>query len=386
MTNPTLALASELIMEASITPNDAQCQKIISNRLSTIGFDCEIIQFGEVKNLWAKRRGKRALGLPGKTLVFAGHTDVVPTGPMNQWTSDPFKPSIRNRCLYGRGAADMKTSLAAFVIATEEFITNTPNHFHDIAFLITSDEEGDAIDGTAKVLKHLVNRKEKLDYCIVGEPSSKKIFGDTIKNGRRGSMSGKLTVIGQQGHIAYPHLAKNPIHMLSEALFRLSEYKWGGENNYFPATSWQTSNIHGGTGAGNVIPATVSIDFNFRFSNEHTPDNLKQNFIDILKSTGLKEKEFIIEWNLSGLPFLTKELVLCASLKEAILKETGVIAKLSTDGGTSDGRFISQYCPEVLEFGPCNSSIHQIDEHVDIDTIVPLKNIYRRVLEKLVIK
>lgn len=385
MTNPTLALASELITQPSVTPSDAECQKIISTRLSKMNFNCETIQFGKVKNLWAKRQGKRALGVPGKTFVFAGHTDVVPTGPIDQWTSAPFQPDIRNGYLYGRGAADMKTSIAAFIVATEEFVMKNPNHFHDIAFLITSDEEGDAVDGTAKVLTHLISLQESLDYCIVGEPSSKKIFGDTIKNGRRGSMSGKLTIIGRQGHIAYPHLAKNPIHMLSRALFALSEYKWGGENTYFPATSWQASNINGGTGAGNVIPKTVSLDFNFRFSNNHTPTILQKDFVHILKKSGLKDEEFLIEWNVSGLPFLTQESNLCNSLKKAIFDETGVKAELSTDGGTSDGRFIAQHCSEVLEFGPCNASIHQIDEHIDIKTIIPLKNIYRRVLEQLVV-
>lgn len=383
MTN-TLALASKLIAQPSITPDDAQCQNIISDRLASIGFNCQSLQFGAVKNLWAKRRGKRKLNIPGKTLVFAGHTDVVPTGPIDQWTSNPFQPDIRNGYLYGRGAADMKTSIAAFVVATEEFVLNHPNHFHDIAFLITSDEEGEAINGTTKVLEHLAIQKEIFHYCIIGEPSSKNIFGDTIKNGRRGSMNGKLTILGQQGHIAYPHLAKNPIHMLAPALHALSQYQWGGENQHFPSTSWQVSNIHGGTGASNVIPATINLDFNFRFSNEHSPEDLKKKLTYILKTTGITDKEFIIQWHLSGLPFLTRESLLSDILKNAILKETGVATTLSTDGGTSDGRFIAKYCSEVLEFGPCNDSIHKIDENIEISTIESLKNIYRRVLEQLI--
>jgi len=378
----TLRLAEQLISCASVTPEDASCQAILAARLAPLGFDCETIVSGpadfRVTNLWAKRPARHAPGAP--LLVFAGHTDVVPTGPLEQWHSHPFAPSHRDGKLYGRGASDMKTSLAAFVVAVEEFIAKRPDTPLSIGFLLTSDEEGPANDGTTIVCQALQARGERLDYCIVGEPTSVERTGDMIKNGRRGSLSARLTVNGVQGHIAYPQLAKNPIHLVAPALAELVAVQWDAGNAFFPATSWQVSNIHGGTGATNVIPGAVVIDFNFRFSTESSPESLQQRACAVLDRHAL---EYRIDWVLGGLPFLTPPGTLVNAVREAIQAETGLIAQLSTTGGTSDGRFIAKICPQVIEMGPPNATIHQINEHVRVSDIEPLKNIYRRTLEIL---
>ncbi|MBP7132616.1 MAG: succinyl-diaminopimelate desuccinylase [Aquabacterium sp.] len=379
----TVRLAEALIARPSVTPVDEGCQALMTERLRAIGFDCQTLVFGPpdapVTNLWAiKRGGGHASGAP--TLVFAGHTDVVPTGPTDQWTSPPFVPSYRNGCLYGRGAADMKTSLAAMVVASEEFVTQHPAHAGSIAFLITSDEEGPSIDGTVKVCEWLTAQGERLDACIVGEPTSVKQVGDMIKNGRRGSLSGKLRVHGIQGHIAYPHLARNPIHQAAPALAELATIVWDQGNDHFPPTSWQMSNIHAGTGANNVIPGELVIDFNFRFSTESTPEGLQSRLEEVLHQHGLS---FHIDWTLGGRPFLTRRGPLVDAMAAAIKDVTGLETELSTTGGTSDGRFIAQICPQVVEFGPVNASIHKIDEHVAVADIEPLKNIYRQTLERL---
>ena len=381
--NRALHLTEQLISRRSVTPEDAQCQKIIAERLAPLGFGCETIASGpdsfRVTNLWAKRAGSRKGGT-ARTLVFAGHTDVVPTGPLEQWSSDPFTPSHRDGKLYGRGAADMKTSIAAFVVAVEEFLAAHPDPALSIAFLITSDEEGPATDGTVVVCERLKARGERLDYCIVGEPSSVERVGDMIKNGRRGSMSGKLTVKGVQGHIAYPQLARNPIHQAMPALAELAALEWDRGNDFFQPTSWQVSNIHGGTGATNVIPGSVVVDFNFRYSTESTPEGLKKLTHEVLDRHGL---EYTLDWVIGGLPFLTTPGDLVGAISDGIRAETGIETELSTTGGTSDGRFISQICPQVIEFGPVNATIHKIDEHVRVADIEPLKNIYRRTLENL---
>jgi succinyl-diaminopimelate desuccinylase len=379
----TLRLTEELITRPSVTPRDEGCQAIIAARLSALGFQCESMDSGpddfRVTNLWA-RLGSGAQ----PTLVFAGHTDVVPTGPLDAWTSDPFVPSHRDGVLYGRGASDMKASLAAMVVACEEFVAAHPRPPIDIAFLLTSDEEGPALDGTVVVCERLRQRQERMDWCIVGEPTSVERTGDMIKNGRRGSMSGKLTIKGIQGHIAYPHLAKNPVHMAAPALAELAGTDWDAGNEFFPPTSWQISNIHGGTGASNVIPGTVVIDFNFRFSTESTPEALQSRVAEILLRHGLKpQADYDLLWTISGRPFLTAPGTLVNAVRAAIRSETGTETQLSTTGGTSDGRFIAQVCPQVIEMGPPNASIHKIDEHVAVANIEPLKNIYRRVLENL---
>jgi succinyl-diaminopimelate desuccinylase len=375
-----LRLAEQLIACRSVTPEDGGCQALIAERLSALGFACESHPFGpegaRVSNLWAVRRGAPG----GKLLVFAGHTDVVPTGPLGQWQSDPFVPTKRDGKLYGRGAADMKTSIAAMVVAAEEYVQAHPNAPGSIAVLITSDEEGPSIDGTARVCDALRARGERLDYCIVGEPTSVERLGDMVKNGRRGSLSGRLVVRGVQGHIAYPQLAKNPIHQAAPALAELVATVWDSGNEYFPPTGWQVSNIHAGTGAGNVIPGELVVDFNFRFSTESTPDVLKQGVHAILDRHGL---DYGIEWTLGGEPFLTPVGNLSHAMRAAIHSETGIDAQLSTTGGTSDGRFIAKLCPQVVEFGPINASIHKIDEHVEVASIEPLKNIYRKTLEVL---
>jgi succinyl-diaminopimelate desuccinylase len=382
-TNSTLALTEQLISQNSVTPADGGCQDLIANRLKAIGFECETMMSGpdhfRVTNLWAVKRG--SLGKPGPLLSFAGHTDVVPTGPLDKWSSNPFKPTQQDGFLYGRGAADMKTSLAAFVVATEEFVAKHPDHKGSIAFLLTSDEEGPAHDGTVIVCNELKKRGERLDYCVVGEPTSVDQLGDTIKNGRRGSLSGKLKVIGLQGHIAYPHLAKNPIHLMAPALAELAEVTWDQGNDHFQPTAWQVSNIHAGTGATNVIPGEVVIDFNFRFSTENTADRLKEKLEAILKKHQLN---FTIEWNLSGEPFLTQPGDLSQAMQASIKAVANVTAELSTTGGTSDARFIAKICPQVVEFGPRNATIHQINERVELADIEPLKNIYKGVLEKLI--
>jgi succinyl-diaminopimelate desuccinylase len=380
--SPALSLTEQLIARRSVTPEDGGCQALLASRLAPLGFECETLAFGpenfRVTNLWAVRRGR-----PGsRLLVFAGHTDVVPTGPLTQWTSDPFVPTHRGGLLYGRGAADMKTSIAAFVVAVEEFVAAHGDRCGGIGLLITSDEEGPSVDGTVKVCEVLRQRGERLDYCIVGEPTSVDRLGDMIKNGRRGSLSGKLTVKGVQGHIAYPQLAKNPIHLAAPALAELAAIEWDRGNDHFPPTSWQMSNIHGGTGASNVIPGEVVVDFNFRFSTEATPESLKARVNAVLDRHGL---DYAIAWSLSGEPFLTPRGALVEALEAAIRSETGLATELSTTGGTSDGRFISKICRQVVEFGPLNATIHKIDEHVSVAEIHPLKNIYRKTLEGLLL-
>ena len=382
----TLALTEQLIACRSETPQDAQCQTIIGQRLAALGFELETQVSGpdhfRVTNLWAKRPAAQVNHPQAATkmIVFAGHTDVVPAGPTDQWASDPFTPTHRAGLLYGRGAADMKTSLAAFVVATEEFIAAQPDTPLSIGFLLTSDEEGPALDGTVKVVDMLRQRGEPLDYCLVGEPTSVKRTGDMIKNGRRGTMSGKLTIKGVQGHIAYPQLAKNPIHLLAPALAELTGMEWDQGNPFFPPTSWQVSNIHGGTGASNVIPGTVVVDFNFRFGTESTPHALQTRLQAVLDKHGL---DFDLTWVIGGLPFLTAPGALMDAVAAAIAFETGITTELSTSGGTSDGRFIASICPQVIELGPPNATIHKIDECVALADIEPLKNIYRRVLENL---
>jgi succinyl-diaminopimelate desuccinylase len=374
LTNETLALAVELLKRRSLTPDDAGCHDLIAARLQKQGFHIERHCHNGVDNLWARK------GTAAPVVCFAGHTDVVPTGPLEQWLSDPFEPTIRDGQLYARGAADMKTSDAAFVTATERFLAAHPDHAGSIAFLLTSDEEGPATDGTVRVVEALKARGELLDYCIVGEPTSAAEFGDTIKNGRRGSLSGKLTIKGVQGHIAYPHLAKNPIHLAAPAVAELADTMWDEGNAYFPPTTWQISNIHAGTGATNVIPGTVSIDFNFRFSTASTAEGLMDALNEILDSHGL---DYEIDWNLSGKPFLTPRGPLCDQLSDAIREVTGITPGLSTTGGTSDGRFIADICREVVEFGPLNMSIHKLNEHVAVENIEPLSAIYQKTLEKL---
>jgi succinyl-diaminopimelate desuccinylase len=370
------ALAEALIRQRSVTPDDHGCQKLVAERLAPLGFSCETIESNGVTNLWAVRRGSA----PGPTLAFAGHTDVVPTGPLDQWTSDPFVPTVRDGRLYGRGAADMKSSIAAFVVAVEELLESGADHAGRIALLLTSDEEGPATDGTVKVVERLDERGERLDFCIVGEPTSVERLGDMVKNGRRGSLSGRLVVAGVQGHIAYPHLARNPIHLLAPALAELVATEWDRGNEYFPPTSWQVSNIQAGAGATNVIPGRITLDFNFRFSTASTVESLKQRLATVLDAHGL---DYTLDWSLSGMPFLTARGRLSDTLSAAIRAETGLDTELSTTGGTSDGRFIARICPQVIEFGPPNASIHKIDEHVELAALEPLKNIYRRTIASL---
>jgi succinyl-diaminopimelate desuccinylase len=374
--NKTLLLAEQLIALSSVTPQDRGCQARLAELLAPLGFDCETVQSGDVTNLWARRGNTQPL------LVFAGHTDVVPTGPLEQWQSHPFTPTQRDGKLYGRGAADMKTSIAAMVVAVDEFVHAHPDHKGSIGFLLTSDEEGPATDGTVVVCERLKARGEQLDYCIVGEPTSVGPLGDMIKNGRRGTMSGRLVIKGVQGHIAYPHLAKNPIHLAAPALAALVAEKWDDGNEYYAPTSCQISNIHGGTGASNVIPGEVVVDFNFRFATASTPAGLQQRVQSLLERHGL---DFDLQWTIGGLPFLTPRGELSTALAAAIRAETGIETELSTSGGTSDGRFIAQICPQVIEFGPPNASIHKIDEHIELRYIEPLKNIYRRTLENLLL-
>jgi succinyl-diaminopimelate desuccinylase len=382
----TRRLAEALIARPSVTPRDAGCIDLVRERLDALGFASEIIDSGpdgfRVRNLWSKRTATRTDTAPEaiKTIVFAGHTDVVPTGPLAQWTSDPFVPTERDGKLYGRGASDMKTSIAAFVVAAEQFLAARPDAPLNIALLLTSDEEGPALDGTVVVCEALKARGETLDYCIVGEPTSVRRTGDMIKNGRRGTLSGRLTVRGIQGHIAYPHLARNPIHELAPALAELVAIEWDRGNAFFPPTSWQVSNIHGGTGASNIVPGEVVVDFNFRFCTESTPESLRQRVEAVLQKHGLDHE---LTWTLGGRPFLTPPGTLVEAVRAAIRAETGLETELSTTGGTSDGRFIAQICPQVVELGPPNASIHKIDEHIALADIEPLTRIYRRVLENL---
>ena len=370
----TLNLTKELISKKSITPLDEGCQELLISHLELLGFKIEKMPYGKVKNFYARK------GHDAPLLVFAGHTDVVPSGPEVEWSSPPFEPTIKNDRLYGRGAADMKASLAAFIVSIEEFLTENKNHKGSIGLLITSDEEGIAVDGTVKVIEALKNRKEKIDFCIVGEPTCVAKFGDTVKNGRRGSLSAKLKVKGIQGHIAYPELIKNPIHTVAPAIDDLVKTIWDEGNEYFPKTSWQISNINGGTGATNVVPGFVEILFNFRYSSASTADMLKSRFIEILNKHQL---DYDINWQHSGEPYLTEKGSLVNILSDAVEEISGTKPTISTTGGTSDGRFISKLCDQVVEFGPINESIHKINENVIIDDIETLKDIYKLTISKI---
>jgi succinyl-diaminopimelate desuccinylase len=374
MSDKTLELAKQLIARPSQTPRDEGCQEIMIARLEPLGFKIERLRFGDVDNFWAVRGAARPL------VAFAGHTDVVPSGPREAWKSDPYQPEVRDGILYGRGAADMKSSLAAFITAIEDFLDRHPRHRGAIGLLITSDEEGPAVNGTVKVMEWLGKQGIKLDYCLIGEPSSVKVLGDTIKNGRRGSLSGRLVVHGKQGHVAYPQLARNPIHALAPALAELAAVQWDQGNADFPPTSFQVSNIHGGTGAENVIPGRLELLFNFRFSTAVTEADLRRRVEETLKRHGL---EFDIHWTLSGHPFLTRGTTLIEATKRAVREELGVAATASTTGGTSDGRFIAPTGTEVVELGPLNRTIHQIDECIAVADLARLAHVYRRILEIL---
>ena len=382
MPDSTLLLAQRLIACASVTPEEGGCLSLLTQELAPLGFVCERMDSGPsgffVRNLWALRQGID--GPSGPTVVFAGHVDVVPPGPLEQWSSPPFEPCVREGKLYGRGASDMKTPLAAMIVAAQAYVAASPDTRLNIGFLLTSDEEGPAVDGTVAVCRVLQARGQRLDYCVIGEPTAETQTGDTIKNGRRGSLTGRLTVKGVQGHIAYPHLARNPIHMVAPALAELAGIEWDKGNDYFPPTGWQISNIHGGTGAGNVIPGSVVIDFNFRFSTASTPETLQQRFEAVLRSHQL---DYSLEWTLGGKPFLTPVGVLVDAARRAIAEMTGLQTQLSTSGGTSDGRFIAPICPQVIELGPPNASIHKVDEHIALADMAPLSAIYRRILELL---
>jgi succinyl-diaminopimelate desuccinylase len=370
----TFDLAQDLIRRPSVTPVDAGCQELIAERLARFGFKAETLARNGTTNLWLRR------GTARPNVTFAGHTDVVPTGPMEQWSSDPFQPTVRDGLLYGRGASDMKSSIAAFVVAAEEFVARHPQHAGSISLLITSDEEGPAKDGTVLVVEELVRRGEAIDCCIVGEPTSVDRLGDTIKNGRRGSLSGKLVVKGVQGHVAYPQLARNPVHQLAPALAELAAEVWDHGNDYFPPTTFQVSNIKAGTGATNVIPGTCEVDFNLRFAPVSTAAQLQERIEGVLRKHGL---EFELRWTVGAQPFLTQPGALVDAISGAIAAETGSAPELSTTGGTSDGRFIATMCEQVVEFGPPNATIHKIDECIRVADLEPLKNIYRRTLEQL---
>jgi succinyl-diaminopimelate desuccinylase len=373
--NETLELAKALIARKSVTPADEGCQQMIIDRLVPLGFKAETITHGDVTNLWIRHGSAKPL------VVLAGHTDVVPTGPLDKWHSDPFVPTIRDGKLFGRGAADMKTSIAAFVTAAERFVAANPDHPGSLALLITSDEEGPSVDGTVKVVEELKRRGETIDYCIVGEPSSAERFGDTIKNGRRGSLTARLVVNGVQGHVAYPQRVKNPVHLAAPALAEMVATEWDKGNAYFPPTSWQVSNIHAGTGAQNITPGAMQVDFNFRFSTESTPEGLKARVKEILDRHGL---DYSIDWVQGGKPFLTKRGRLVDTLTAVVKEISGVTPEVNCTGGTSDGRFIFDICPEVAEFGPVNRSIHKVNEAVALEEIEPLVEIYRRTVEALV--
>ena len=374
MPDPTLALAGQIIARPSVTPDDAGCMEIIAARLQALGFFCEFIDRNGVTNLWARRGTAKPL------FVFAGHTDVVPTGPLDLWTSPPFAPEIRDGMLYGRGAADMKSSLAAMLTATKAFIAAHPQHPGSPAFLLTSEEGGHANDGTIAVVEALKARGERLNFCVIGEPTSVDTLGDMIKNGRRGSLSGALTVKGIQCHIAYPHLGRNPIHLAAPAIAELSDTEWDQGNEYFPPTTWQISNIHGGTGATNVVPGSVEIKFNFRFSTASTPEGLQQRLIAILNRHGL---DYDVRWTLGARPFLTGRGGLAGAASTVIREICGIDPELSTTGGTSDGRFNAEICDQLLEIGPVNATSHKIDECVDIMALPRLSAIYTRILEQL---
>jgi succinyl-diaminopimelate desuccinylase len=372
--NPTLDLTQQLIARRSVTPDDGGCQELLAARLAASGFRAETIRSNGVTNAWLRR------GDGAPLLVFAGHTDVVPPGPRDSWRTDPFEPSISDGVLYGRGASDMKSSIAAFVVAAEEFLQRHPAHPGSIALLLTSDEEGPATDGTVQVVEALRARGETPDFCIVGEPTSVDALGDTIKNGRRGSLSGRLTVAGIQGHVAYPHLARNPVHQVSPALAELARETWDNGNEFFPPTTFQVSNMRAGTGATNVIPGSCEIDFNLRFAPVATAEQLMQRIEAILRRHGLL---FNIEWTVGAQPFMTPPGALSSALAQAIREVTGRETQLSTTGGTSDGRFIATICPQVIELGPTNATIHKIDECIAVADLEPLKNVYRRALELL---
>ncbi|MEA3276405.1 MAG: succinyl-diaminopimelate desuccinylase [Pseudomonadota bacterium] len=375
--SPTLELASELMRRPSLTPEDAGCQRLMAERLRAIGFRTEPLSFGEVTNLWARR------GNCGPLFCFAGHTDVVPPGPLEDWTSDPFQPQIRDGLLYGRGACDMKGALAAMITATEAFVRKHADHRGSIAYLITSDEEGPATDGTVKVVEVLEARGEKIDYCLVGEPSSQIRLGDTIKNGRRGSINGTLKVLGTQGHVAYPQRAQNPLHAFAPALAELVAEEWDQGNDFFPPTSFQISNLSMGTGAENVIPGGLTGLFNLRFSTELSAETIKRRVHAILDRAGF---DYELDWRLSGNPFLTPAGALVDATREAVAQVTGVEAELSTSGGTSDGRFIAPTGAQVLELGAINATIHQVNERVGVDELDQLSAIYEHILEKLLIR
>ena len=382
--SPLLALTERLLSQVSLTPNDADCQNILMQSLAPLGFEAEWIFDGEgenkVTNLWAVCRAKNPDLSAAKTLVFAGHTDVVPTGPIAKWDSDPFTPTYKNGYLFARGASDMKSSLAAMVIATKEFYERTPSPNINIAFLITSDEEGPATGGTVKICEVLKSRGEQLDWCIVGEPTGVEQTGDMIKNGRRGTLSGKLVIKGVQGHIAYPQLARNPIHQFAPAMAELVQTQWDKGNEYFQPTSWQMSNIHAGTGVGNVIPGECVVDFNFRFCTESSVDSLQSRVHAILDRHAL---EYDLKWTLGGTPFLTPEGGLVEAVRGAIKEICHITPELSTTGGTSDGRFISTICPQVIELGPPNATIHKVNECVKVKDLEVLKDVYLSILERL---
>ena len=371
----TLELAKDLISRRSVTPEDGGCQVMLAERLEAIGFKANHLRFDDVDNLWITR------GEGDPVFAFVGHTDVVPTGPLDQWNSDPFVPEIRDGMLYGRGAADMKSSIAAFVTAVERFIDKHPDHQGTIALLITSDEEGPSINGTRKVVEYLEENNIKIKWCLVGEPTSEKKAGDVIKNGRRGSLGGKLIVRGIQGHVAYPHLAENPIHKLSPALNELCAKVWDEGNEFYPPTSFQISNIHAGTGADNVIPGEVEVLFNYRFCTEITEAELRAQTEEILDKYKL---DYELSWKLSGNPFLTPEGSLVDAVREAISEVAGYETELSTAGGTSDGRFIAPTGAQVVELGPINQTIHKIDECVKIDDLLTLSSIYELIIKKLI--
>ncbi len=372
--SPTLTLACELISRNSTTPEDADCQQLMGERLAAVGFQLEQLNFGEVDNLWARR------GDQGPVLCFAGHTDVVPTGPLENWAQPPFQPIVRDGMLLGRGAADMKGSLAAMVVAAERFVSKHPGHRGSIAFLITSDEEGPATEGTVKVVETLVERGEKVDWCIVGEPSSTELVGDVVKNGRRGSLNALLVIKGKQGHVAYPHLARNPIHLAAPALAALAAESWDEGNAFFPPTSFQISNIHSGTGATNVVPGELEALINFRFSTESTVEGLQARVRDLLDQHGL---EYELHWTVSGLPFLTEPGALLDGVAAAIKQVTGRDTQPSTSGGTSDGRFIATMGTQVVELGPVNATIHQVNECIKAADLDILTDIYEATLVRL---
>ena len=377
MTTNAVELAKQLISRNSVTPNDAGCIDLLCEHLRPLGFECEKISMGGVDNLWARR------GTASPVVVFAGHTDVVPTGPLDQWHTDPFTPTIKDGVLYGRGASDMKSSLAAFVVAIEDFVNEHPDHPGSIAVLFTSDEEGPAVDGTVRVCEALTARGEKLDYCIIGEPTAVNKLGDMIKNGRRGSLSGMLTVKGVQGHVAYPHLAKNPIHLVAAAIAEMAEVTWDNGNEYFPPTTWQISNFNAGTGANNVVPGEAHVRFNFRFATASTLESLQTRVHGILDKHSVP---YDLQWRYDGRPFLTPKGDLVAAVAKAIKTVTGLTTQLSTTGGTSDGRFIADICGQVVECGPTNATIHKINECIRVEELEQLPQIYLHTLKNLLVK